>query len=127
PVAWGETKSVRDVVHNLYLAHWDENQNLLFINSTDNGSIHFDLAKALAGDSVELIRGERVYRSLYGVNRLILANLGLLHLLSRAVQFTMHVGTDIKEGLSRASVSNRRKSNLFSRGYEGGESVTIGA
>lgn len=127
PVAWGETKSVRDTVHNLYLAHWDEDQKLLFINSTNNRSLHTELAKMLAGDDVELIRGEQVYRSLYGINRLILANLGLLHLLSRAAQFTMHVGTDIKEGLSRASVSNRKKSNLFSRGYENGENVTIGA
>ena len=37
------------------------------------------------------------------------------------------MGSDIKEGLSRASVSNRKKSNLFSRGYEGGINVTIGA
>jgi len=127
PVVWGETKSVRDTVHNLYLAHWDDVQKLLFINSTNNRSLHSELAKILAGDDVELIRGEQVYRSLYGINRLILANLGLLHLHSRAAQFTMHVGTDIKEGLSRASVSNRKKSNLFSRGYENGENVTIGA
>lgn len=127
PVPWGETKSVQDLVHHLYLAFWDEQQKLLFIHSSNNAGTHLWLAKALAGDSATLIRGERVYRSLYGVNRLILSNLGLLHLLSRATQFTMHVGTDIREGLSRASVTNRKKSNLFSRGYEEGESVTIGA
>ena len=127
PVAWGKTKSVRDVVHDLYLLHWDNEQGLLFINSTNNKGLHLALAKKVAGDDVELIRGEIVYRCLYDVNRLILSNLGLLHLLSRATQFTMHVGSDIKEGLSRASVTNRKKSNLFSRGYEGGESLTIGA
>lgn len=127
PVAWGETKRIRDVIHNLYLAHWDEDQKLLFINSTNNRSIHFALAEALAGDDVTLIRGEQVYRALYDVKRLILSNLGMLHLLSRATQFTMHVGTDIAEGLSRASLSNRKKSNLFGRGYESGENVTIGA
>ncbi|MDX1992561.1 MAG: DEAD/DEAH box helicase family protein [bacterium] len=127
PVAWGETKSVQNVIHDLYLVHWDENQSLLFINSTNNKSTHFVLAEALGGEDAELIRGEHIYRSLDGINRLILANLGMIHLLSRAVQFTMHVGSDIKEGLSRASVSNRRKSNLFGRGYEDGESVTIGA
>jgi hypothetical protein len=73
------------------------------------------------------LQGERVYRSLHEVNRLTLSNLGLLHLHSRATQFTMHVGSDIKEGLSRASVDNRKKSNLFTRGYDGSGHVTVGA
>jgi len=127
PVTWGETKSVNDLIHCLYLAHWDEKQKLLFINSTDNKSVHLPLAKSLAGDDVELIRGEKVYRCLYEVKRLILSNLGLIHLISRSTQFTLHVGSDIKEGLSRSSVSNRRKSNLFGKGYESGKAVTIGA
>ena len=127
PVTWGQTKNVQDVVHNLYLLHWDSEQNLLFINSSNNKSHHLTLAETVVGGTVELIRGEVIYRCMYGMHRLILSNLGLLHLLSRATQFTMHVGSDIKEGLSRASVSNRKKSNLFSRGYEGGESITIGA
>lgn len=127
PVAWGETKSVRDLVHHLYLAHWDEERGLLFINSTNNKSSHLTLAKQLAGGDVELIRGEVAYRALYGIKRLVLSNLGLLHILGRAVQHSQHTGTDIREGLARASVTNRKKSNIFSRGYEGGESVSIGA
>ena len=127
PVAWGETKSVRDIVHHLYLAHWDDEQNLLFVNSTNNSGTHSKLAETLAGEDVELIRGEPVYRSLYEINRIILANLGMAHLLSHARQFTMYAGSDVKEGLTPASVSNRRKSNLFGRGYESGKRVTIGA
>ena len=126
-VAWGETKNITDIVHDLYLIHWYQDKNLLFINSTDNSSVHSDLANIITGDKYKIIRGEKVYRSLDKVNRLILSNLGLIHLLSRAKQFTMHVGSDIKEGLSRASISGRTKSNIFSRGYENGESVTIGA
>lgn len=127
PVAWGKTKTVTDVVHHLYLLHWDEEQRLLFINSTDNGSTYLNLAMAVCGNDVELIRGEVAYRSLDGIGRLILSNLGLLHLLSRANQFTMHVGYDVKEGLTRAALEKRKKSNLFGRGYENGEGVTIGA
>jgi len=126
-VTWGDTKSVFDLIHDLYLIHWDQERNLLFINSTNNNGNHAELAKKITNDDSTIIRGEHVYRALYGINRLILSNLGLLHLISRATQFTMHVGTDIKEGLSRASISGRKKSNLFSRGYENGESVTIGA
>ena len=126
PVVWGETKIVNDVVHHLYLFYWDEHQKLLFINSTNNKSLHAALAKKIAGDNVVLLDGEHTYRALDGVKRLILTNLGLLHTLNRASQFTMHVGSDIKAGLSQASIQNRRKSNLFGRGYEHGERVTIG-
>ena len=126
-MAWGAARSVQDVVHNLYLIYWDADHGLLFINSTNNVSTHEELAKAIAGNDVELIRGEPVYRCLHGIKRLVLSNLGLLHLLGRAVQFTMHVGTDVGEGLARAAIENRRKSNLFGRGYECGTPVTIGA
>lgn len=127
PVAWGDAKNVSDVIHHLYLIHWDHENKLLFINSTNNKGNHSAIATMLTGDDSAIIKGEQVYRSLHGINRLILSNLGLLHLLSHATQFTLHVGTDIKEGLSRASISGRKKSNLFSRGFENGESITIGA
>lgn len=127
PVAWGDTQRVRDLSHHLYLAFWDEQQGLLFINSTNKDANHRGLAKALTGEAVQLIQGENVYRALHDVKRLTLSNLGLLHLLNRATQFTMHVGNDIKSGLSQPAVANRRKSNLFGRGFEGGQPVTIGA
>ena len=126
PVKWGQTDTIHDVEHEFYLAHWDENQGLLFINSTNNKSYHQDLADTLTGDNAELISGEIAYRSLHKINRLVLTNLGLLHQINRSNQFTMHVGSDIKAGLSRAAVDDRKKSNLFGRGYENGESVTIG-
>lgn len=126
PVIWGQARGLQNVVYDLYLFHWSTEQNLLYINSTNNRSLHTELAQAIAGNDVELIRGEPVYRILYGINRLILMNLGLLHLLSRAAQFTMHVGSDVKAGLSRASLQNRRKSNLFGYGYEEGQRVSIG-
>ena len=126
-VAWGNSKNIKDVVHDLYLAHWDRQQSLLFINSTNNKSFHTELAKNLAGADVSRIQGEDIYRCLHNVNRSTLSNLGLLHLHNRAKSFTMHSGSDIKEGLSKASMDNRLKSNLFTRGYENGEKITIGA
>lgn len=127
PVAWGDSKAVKDFVHHLYLIHWDESQRLLFINSTNKKSTYKDIAQAVAGPEVELVRGELIYRSLHGIKRLILSNLGLLHALNRATQFTMHVGSDVASGLSQANISNRRKSNLFGRGFEAASNVTIGA
>ena len=126
-VVWGRTKNIYDVVHDLYLAFWDDRQNLLFVNSTNNNSLHSELAKNLAGEDVHLVRGEDIYRCLHNIKRSTLSHLELLHLHNRAKSHTTHSGSDIKEGLVQASVTDRVKSNLFTRGYENGEKTTIGA
>ncbi|MBL8126772.1 MAG: DEAD/DEAH box helicase family protein, partial [Chloroflexia bacterium] len=126
PVPWGDIKELADVVWNLYVIHWDQEQGLLFINSSDNGSLHDDLVETIVGDGARLIRGEEVFRSLAGVNWLILMNLGLKHSFSRAIRFTMYVGADIKQGLAEALQHGKFKSNLFGRGFEHGEKTSIG-
>lgn len=126
PVPWGNVKSLQNLFWDLYLLHWDPETNLLFINSSNNRSIHEELAQTVAGDDVALIRGEDVFRALHGINRLILMNLGLNHALGRAIRFTMYVGPDIRDGLTGPQVANKYKSNLFGRGFEGGDKVTLG-
>jgi hypothetical protein len=125
-VDWGDIKGLQNTIWDLYLLHWDRERRLLFINSSNNDSLHEELAKAIAGDDVERIRGEEVFRSLHGLNQLILMNLGLNHSLSRAVRFTMYVGPDIRQGLAEAHLENKIKSNLFARGYEQGDKASIG-
>jgi hypothetical protein len=126
PVPWGEVKELRNTMWHLYLLHWDEARRLLFINSSNNDSLHEDLAKAVCGEDVELIRGETVFRCLSDIKRLILMNLGLSHTISRNVRFTMYVGADIRQGLSEANVQNKFKSNLFGRGFANGNKASIG-
>ena len=126
PITWGSIKEIHNTTWNLYLMHWDAKQGLLFINSSNNDSAHEELAKAVVGDDAELIRGEQVFRSLNGIKRPILMNLGLKHSLSRAVRFTMYVGSDIHEGLTDSQRQNKIKSNTFARGYESGEKATVG-
>lgn len=126
PVPWGDIRGITDTTHDLYLLHWDEKTQLLYIHSSKKDSAHDTLARAACGESVAPIKGERVYQVLYGINRLILMNLGLGHTLTRAVRFTMHVGADIREGLSEAHAQNKIKTNLFGYGYEAGNRTTIG-
>lgn len=126
PVPWGDIRDVYNTVWDLYLLYWDAEQRLLFINSSNNGSLHEDLAEAVAGEGVRRIRGEEVFRVLHGVNRPLLMNLGLNHSLSRAVRFTMYAGPDIEDGLAQAHYENRIKSNLFARGFENGEKTSVG-
>jgi hypothetical protein len=126
PVPWGTIRGIHNTIHDLYLLHWDEKTKLLYIHSSNKDSSHEEFAKAACGDDAKIMRGERMFRALHGMNRLILMNLGLGHSLSRAIRFTMHVGADIREGLSEAHAQNKFKTNLFGRGYAGGNKSSIG-
>lgn len=125
-VPWGDVRELSNVNWNLYIVHWNETQGLLFINSSDNSSLHEDVAKAVGGSNVELIRGESIFRCLHNVNRFVIMNLGLSHVISKAIRFSMHVGQDIGQALSDALRENKTKSNLFGKGYEAGDEVTYG-
>ena len=63
PIIWGDIKDIRNSIWDLYLLHWDSDQGLLFINSSNKGSMHEEIAKAyIAGDETALmshIEGKR--------------------------------------------------------------------
>lgn len=126
PVSWGDIREIANTIWDVYLLHWDAEQNLLFIHSSDNRSLHEELAKAVAGEDVILIRGEPMFRCFHDVRRLMLMNLGLKHALSRNIQFTMYVGDSIEDALTQAAQVNRTKSNMFGRGYEHGARTSYG-
>ena len=125
-VAWGNSKEIVDVVHNLYLLHWNDEQNVLYINSSNNSSLHISLARRIAGDDIEIINGEDVFRLLDGMNRIILTTIGLRSSYSRAAQFSMHIGTDVKSALTPAMLRERIKTNTFAYGFRGGGKASVG-
>lgn len=125
PVAWCDLKSIYNTIWDLYLMHWDAERRLLFINSS-NSDYHEALARAVAGPEAEPVRGETVFRILHGIKWPILMNLGLSHAVNRAVRFTMHIGADIRAGLADPQLRNKRKANVFARGYEDGGRATAG-
>lgn len=115
---WTSVKSARNVEFNLVMAHWDADQELLFINSSKLGDLHLDLAKRLAGPDVELIRGEDVFRVLHGFRRLVLMNLGLSETQRKPVRYSQFMGSDIADPLDTLSGNrSRTKTNLFGQGY----------
>ena len=125
-VRWSSTKEVVDVEWNLYLVHWEQEGNLLYINSSKTKDLHDKLAKAVCGDEASRIVGENVYRVLDGINRLMLMNLGLSSTLGRNIRYTMFVGSDITTQLDDAAFRTKRKSNLFGIGYRGEGKVLVG-
>lgn len=127
PISWGEIRDLQDSEWVLFLIHWDPSRQLLFINSSNNEGTFEEIAQAICGEAASLVRGERVFRALHGLNRLMFMNLGLSHSLNRMVRFTMYAGPDVYEGLSEAHLQNKIKTNLFARGFRDGERASVGA
>ncbi|PQM26730.1 helicase [Sphingopyxis lindanitolerans] len=126
PVAWGDVRDIRNTEWHLYLIHWDEQLGLLYINSSNKSSTHEELAQAVGGAEATIIKGERIFRSLHNVNRLVLTNLGLSDVINERLRFSLHVGSDITDTLPEALRLNKRKTNLFAHGYQDGVRVTVG-
>lgn len=126
-IAWAELPSVEEVAHHLYVAYWDEAGARMYINSTNKASHHEQLAKALAGDDVEIVRGLSVYRAMHNIQRMVPSNVGLLDIRNRNRRFTMLVGANVREGFPTAEAQTKTQTNIFASGFEDGLRVTIGA
>lgn len=127
PIRWGDLRSVEEVTFDLYVLYWDVEQQLLYINSSNNGSTHDGLAKAVCGQNAQRIAGEEVYRVMANINRLVPTNVGLLDMYKRSRRFSMHVGADVTEGFPTAEAQTKTKTNIFAHGFESGSKVSIGA
>jgi superfamily II DNA or RNA helicase len=124
PVRWGGVKQIQDVEWNLHMLHWNEEQKLLFINSSSK-DFHEKVAKVVGGSDLRVM-GKDVFRAMGGIKRLVLTNLGLSHAFGKNIRYTMFMGADIAEGLTESAKQNRRMSNVFGLGYEGDERATVG-
>ena len=74
-----------------------------------------------------LVRGQQVFRTFAGVNRLRLQNVGLTEQLGRNVRYTGRMGSDVEPAVSDLHRGRTRKSVLSGTGYEGGQRVAVGA
>lgn len=111
----------------LYVLFWWSEKNLLFINGSTLADQFQGLAMAVAGQDAQLIRGQDVFRSFCGVNRLRLRTVGLTEQLGRNVSFTSRMGPDVAPVVSDAQRRKTRKSVLAGSGYEGGAEASVGA
>jgi superfamily II DNA or RNA helicase len=125
-VPWGTVESIVDVTHSLYVVHADIDKGLLYINSSNNDSLHETLAKGIGGPDVQLIRGDVVYRVLSPIQRRVPTNVGLLDAVSRNRRFSMHVGADVLEGFG-PTAAQKSKTNIFAHGYANNAHISFGA
>ncbi|MBL3768480.1 DEAD/DEAH box helicase family protein [Bacillus cereus] len=123
-VVWSDQKDIVQYDYDFFVLFFDKENGIIHINETDTGKgnrlVESMFPKALA------IKGDSIYRSLDGINRLMIGTLGLKQQPSGRISFRMFAGTDIKSGISEAVVSGSTKSNLFGYGYQGGGRISIG-
>lgn len=126
PVRWGQLETVADTTYELYVIYWDEEHQLLYINSSNTEGVNENLARAVCGEDVQLFTGEAVYRVMANIDRLVPTNVGLLDNRNRSRRFSMHVGADVVEGFPVAEAQTKTQTNIFAYGYEDGSRVSIG-
>lgn len=125
-VEWVNYKEVFGLNWKLIVLYYNEDQNLLFIHSSDKSSMYGELANSILNGNTTLVKELPIFKSFYGVNRVSLQNVGLKEFLNRKIRFTMRVGTDIQDALSIAEQQRGEKAFVFGSGYEDGKKITLG-
>src|SRR5690554_2516709 len=124
PVAWTNSKELFDESWDLYIAYYDRTTNLLYLHSSAKDGFVKKLAELIAKGASQ-IHGENVFRSLSGLKRLKLQNIGL-NKSKKGLRYSMHTGTEINDQIPDIEASRATKSNIFGKGYENGELTSIG-
>ncbi|MFY3791652.1 DEAD/DEAH box helicase [Ureibacillus sp. MALMAid1270] len=123
-VVWSDQKDIVQYDYDFFVIFFDEENGIIHINETDAGKgnrlVENIFPKSLA------MKGDSIYRSLDGINRLMIGTLGLKQQPSGRISFRMFAGTDIKSGINEVVVSGSTKSNLFGYGYKDGGRISIG-
>jgi superfamily II DNA or RNA helicase len=126
PVQWADASDLRNQTFDLYALFWDPETKLLYVNSSNNDSVHEELAKAVGGPDATLISGVDAFRVLHGIRRLLLRNAGLNDRLRRSVRFMMFTGADIQAFLDSSQSHGKEKTHVFGDGFDGKSRVTMG-
>lgn len=121
---WTSYKGVLHTSWELHLLYWNSETKMLFVNSTVKG-VSDEIASALF-PSANRVKGENVFRCLYGINRLMLGTVGLKSALDGPIRYKMFAGIDVGNGITESQKETSIKSNLFGVGYQGNGRTSIG-
>lgn len=123
---WGSVDEIDSVTYDLYIIYWDHSRGLLYINSSNNDSVHEKLAQAVTGDpTVEPLKGEAVYRVFDGVQRLTPNNIGLIDARNRNRRYTSYVGSDVTDALPVSQTQTKTQTHIAGTGYLDGARYSI--
>lgn len=121
---WTTYKGLFHTSWDLHLIYHNSNTKMLFVNSTVKG-VSDQIANALF-NSANRVKGENVFKCLYGIKRLMFGTVGLKSAIDGPVRYKMFAGIDVGSGISQAQKETSVKSNLFGVGYHGNGRTSIG-
>lgn len=121
---WTRSQEIRDRQWDLFVLHYNEEQQLLYLISSDKSSAFENLAASVGG--TESITGDNIFRALGRINRLIFQNVGVRKHGRRNLSFAMYTGADVVQALSLTEAGTSVKSNLSGTGWENGMPTSIG-
>ncbi|MDM8102792.1 DEAD/DEAH box helicase [Oceanobacillus oncorhynchi] len=124
---WVYDKGIYNLKWEIIVMYWDTTNRLLYINSSDNGSLYKDLAEAVIGKEAKIINRLNVFKTFHNIKRLKLQNVGLRQFLGKDIRYRMSVGTDVGQAMSLAEKQRGQKAYVQGVGYEDGEKVSIGS
>jgi superfamily II DNA or RNA helicase len=122
-VEWTDSRDIAIDTWDLFIAYYDEQRQLLFINSSRK-NFAMKLAQKIATDPSP-IRDEDIFRAFSNLRRLILHSVGLTGL-SRNVRYQMFAGLDVRDAIDPVLQQDKMKSNVMGVGYEEGKRISIG-
>lgn len=125
-VKWGKLQGLSDILHNLFIAYWNEHDSSLFVYCSDyNGFKVESIVKRLFNNNIELVAGSQIFNILNNVQLPLVKNLGSSK--AGVISFTQYFGPNVTDGLSEIEKYESNLSNIACLGYEDGEKVLWGA
>ncbi|MBG5979455.1 DEAD/DEAH box helicase family protein [Proteus faecis] len=123
-VNWSFSEDLMDIIWELYIVYFDKDKKLLYIHSSGQDTNISRLAKFITEEPT-LISGDKIFRTMYGIKRMKLQNVGL-NKANKNLRFMMYTGSDTKEAIPELITKRAIKSNIFSKGFENGIPMTLG-
>ena len=123
-VKWSQSKELIETGWDLFVLHFNENQNLLYFGCTDKNTSFAKMMKSVGG--ISQIEGEQIFRCLGNIGRLVFQNIGVTKHGRRNLSYAMYTGSDVRQALSLSEKSGSRKSNLKGSGWDLGKQINIG-
>lgn len=123
-VDWGNISELENTNYHCFCLFHDVGHHLLFIFASA-GDVPDSLATTVA-DNAKRITDKQIHRSMNGINRLMLSNVGLRKRLIGPIRYRHYIGLDVGQGLKERITENTYTALLFGTGYENAERANIG-
>lgn len=115
---WTRSRQPVDVSFRLIMAHYHEEQQLLYVSASGDDQLAMRVAQLIGGEGTTPVGGEAVFRVLHGFRRAMLTSLGVKETDVKPVRFQMSSGIDIIAQLDALADNRTRiKTNLFATGF----------